>query len=304
MVNQAEQERLPRHWALMANPGVYRIEEAVRELEVDPWTTAGKELRPGDHVVIWKAKCRDEHRGIVALGEVITEPYLSGDRANTYWVDGVELPEGAEVVDIRYMVPPGAPMWLTSETKDVIGDLNVARARGGTVFHVTEEEWRRVVDALGGIPEDSAEARLSRYEPFSPESVEDGREKMLRAVACRRGQSSFRKALMEAYGGVCAVTGCHVAAILEAAHIYPYQDDGRTNEVSNGLLLRSDIHTLFDLGLLGVTEEYQVVVNSQLEGSAYADLHGRRIRLPKTKESKPSKEALQWKLNKASFVRA
>lgn len=70
-------------------------------------------------------------------------------------------------------------------------------------------------------------------------------------VACRRGQLKFRNGLTKCYGAQCQVTGCNIMAILEAAHIKPYSA-ARNMRIDNGLLLRADIHTLFDLNLLGI----------------------------------------------------
>ena len=67
----------------------------------------------------------------------------------------------------------------------------------------------------------------------------------------RRGQQEFRLALLNAFGRRCVISGCDVVGVLEAAHIRPYRGTN-DNHPSNGLLLRSDIHTLFDLNLLGI----------------------------------------------------
>jgi predicted restriction endonuclease len=87
------------------------------------------------------------------------------------------------------------------------------------------------------------------------------------------------------------MTGCGVVPILEACHIMPYK--GRhTNHPQNGLLLRSDLHTLFDQGLIGVNpESMKVVISQNLVGSEYEPLHGRFLRLPSTTKDRPSKEA-------------
>ena len=79
----------------------------------------------------------------------------------------------------------------------------------------------------------------------------DRRQVVERQIRERRGQQQFRDALRERYGDRCLVTGCEVLAVLEAAHISPYRgvDD---NHAANGLLLRADVHTLFDLDLLGI----------------------------------------------------
>ena len=65
-------------------------------------------------------------------------------------------------------------------------------------------------------------------------------------VALRQGQPQFRKSLLTAYRSRCAITGTAVESVLEAAHIWPHKGE-QTNEVWNGLLLRADLHTLFDL---------------------------------------------------------
>ena len=83
---------------------------------------------------------------------------------------------------------------------------------------------------------------------FDPSNIEDARKRISRMIAQRRGQSAFRNNLFDVYGGRCAITGCEVPDVLEAAHIFPYRGED-TNKVVNGLLLRADVHTLFDCGL-------------------------------------------------------
>ena len=82
----------------------------------------------------------------------------------------------------------------------------------------------------------------------------------------RRGQSVFRKQLLAAYNGQCAITRCDVEDVLEAAHIISYKGE-ETNHIGNGLLLRADIHTLFDLGLLAVdATSMRLLVSPQTRG--------------------------------------
>lgn len=79
---------------------------------------------------------------------------------------------------------------------------------------------------------------------------EDARKLVQRAIKQRRGQKNFRNMLLASMA-VCAVTGCTLVDILEAAHIDAYRNDNHNN-IKNGILLRSDIHTLFDLHLLAI----------------------------------------------------
>ena len=94
---------------------------------------------------------------------------------------------------------------------------------------------------------------------FDPSNIEDARKRISRMIAQRRGQRAFRNNLFDAYGGRCAITGCEVPDVLEAAHIFPYRGE-ETNKVKNGLLLRADVHTLFDCGLIAVDEVKMTVL--------------------------------------------
>jgi hypothetical protein len=142
-----------RHWALCANPTTYRINDAVRELLIDWWTTAGKKLAPGDRVAIWKTKDKAGNRGVVALGEVVGEREIRADTDNVYWVAGAGRDEDLERVPIRYVVPPHLPLWLDKEDTDgMLNQLSVAKARGGTVFNLTAEQWEALAKAAGGWP--------------------------------------------------------------------------------------------------------------------------------------------------------
>jgi putative restriction endonuclease len=85
---------------------------------------------------------------------------------------------------------------------------------------------------------------------------------------------------------------------LEAAHIRPFGEGG-AHEVSNGLLLRSDIHKLFDKGYVGVTPDHRFVVSKRLKddfanGRSYYPLDGSEIRLPERVAERPSPRWLEW----------
>jgi hypothetical protein len=94
----------------------------------------------------------------------------------------------------------------------------------------------------------------------------------LRAIKTRRGQPAFRQALLTEYKGTC----CKIEAVLEAAHIITHGDE--TNySVYNGLLLGGDVHTLFDLGLLRISEAGIVMVDISLKNSEYFQYDGNRV---------------------------
>lgn len=140
-----------RCWALFANPDTYRIDEAVIKLTEDTWVTAGRPMRPGDRVLLWKGKGRGAQRGIVALGEVVTEPTPMSDASNPYWVTAPSTSDVQPRVRVRYVVPPALPLWLAAH-EEVLGQLSVSRAKGGTVFNVTDAQWAAVEALAGGWP--------------------------------------------------------------------------------------------------------------------------------------------------------
>jgi len=132
---------------------------------------------------------------------------------------------------------------------------------------------------------------------FEARNLEDERERKLGEIVHRRGQPEFRAKLIDAYGGCCAVTASDAVQALEAAHITPYLGP-QSNHISNGLLLRADIHTLFDLDLLGIDpDSLTVVLSEQLQGTCYEELNGKKLMVPDDPASQPSKVALEhmWK---------
>lgn len=113
-------------------------------------------------------------------------------------------------------------------------------------------------------------------EPYAPDG-RDEREAVVRQIWARRGQGAFRQTLRMQYKDTCLVTGCTLVDLLEAAHINPYRGE-KDNQASNGLLLRADIHTLFDLNLLGIDpESLRIHLHPKLEDSEYARFDGKRL---------------------------
>ncbi len=114
----------------------------------------------------------------------------------------------------------------------------------------------------------------------------------------REGQGTFRLRLIDAYGGRCAITGEKVLPVLEAAHIQPYLGPA-SNHIQNGLLLKSDLHHLYDDGYLTVTPDYSLRVSERIfseygNGREYLALNGRKVILPRGEALRPSREALAW----------
>ena len=129
-------------------------------------------------------------------------------------------------------------------------------------------------------------------------SVEDPRyaESMTKH---RLGQGAFRVVVTDAYQRRCAITGEKTLPVLEAAHIVPYSDKG-PHIVTNGLLLKSDFHTLFDDGYITVTNDYHIEVSKRLRedygnGKDYYKYHGQKlVVLPDQVQQTPDYKFLEW----------
>jgi putative restriction endonuclease len=114
----------------------------------------------------------------------------------------------------------------------------------------------------------------------------------------RLGQGAFRVLVTDAYGRRCAVTRERTLPALEAAHIRPYGDGGR-HEARNGLLLRRDIHSLFDAGYVTVTPDLHFEVSRRIReefenGRHYYGFHGQQILIPQATGHRPDPDALSW----------
>jgi putative restriction endonuclease len=117
-------------------------------------------------------------------------------------------------------------------------------------------------------------------------------------VRPRLGQGAFRLLITDLYERRCAVSREKTLPALEAAHIKPYSEEG-PHVASNGLLLRRDIHSLFDAGYVTVTPDLRFEVSGRIKeefdnGRHYYALHGEPIHVPKRPEDQPDKTLLTW----------
>jgi putative restriction endonuclease len=143
----------------------------------------------------------------------------------------------------------------------------------------------------------SAEEGIDDIEPTEEEKYnnnnKDERPLVNRQIRARRGQKKFRDSLRERYGDICMVTGCTILDILEAAHISPYRGI-KDNHVANGLLLRSDIHTLFDLNLLAVEPKTLIIYIHERALPEYEYIQGKKLIVKKGKSPSNEELELRW----------
>ncbi len=155
--------------------------------------------------------------------------------------------------------------------------------------HIGLNLWRQVQDRI-------------RQRFIEPENEKTGRYGKPHLVSVRIGQAMFRVKIIEAYNQRCAVTQERTLPALEAAHIMPYSAGG-SHDVSNGLLLRRDIHSLFDAGYVTVTPKLKFEVSKSIRkeftnGKDYYALHGKSIVTPevtsKHLDLQPNRDLLTW----------
>ena len=128
---------------------------------------------------------------------------------------------------------------------------------------------------------------------FIPENVVDDRMQVEVTDYKRVGQQKFREELLDIYENRCAITEEHTSSVLQAAHICPYLGS-KSNHLQNGIILRSDLHLLFDNHQLTIdADEYVVQISTDLWGTGYLKFAGKRIHLSADARYRPSKKALK-----------
>lgn len=115
----------------------------------------------------------------------------------------------------------------------------------------------------------------------------------------RLGQGAFRILVTSAYNRNCAISGEKALPVLQAAHIKPYNENG-PNSVDNGILLRSDLHILFDRGYITVTPNYKIEVSGKIKeefdnGKHYYSYNGNKLSvLPQLSDERPNLDFINW----------
>lgn len=160
------------------------------------------------------------------------------------------------------------------------------------------ELWERLMEAAEAarlLRGNAVRGVAERRAPYAPRGPRYGEPQLIRP---RLGQGAFRLAVTDAYKRQCAVSGGRVLPALDAAHIRSYGDGGE-HEVSNGLLLRRDIHSVFDAGYVTFDDDLRMVVSDRVRtdfnnGNEYRRLHGHPLEVPDAVEARPDVAQLRW----------
>lgn len=268
------------------------------------WSTGNtKKIAKGNRVFLLKQG--EEPRGIIAAGWVTSNtayesPHYDEQRA--------ALGDTALRADVEFerVLNPAENNPLSVEDIEV-GPLSTVYWKipaSGTELAedaatALEDLWlgylEKIDRALYPVADEAVDSEGD--DEFVPKDG-DWRTLAFRQIKARRGQQPFRDSLRQRYGDRCLISGCAMMDVVEAAHIKPYRGDA-DNHPANGLLLRADLHTLFDLDLIGIEPATLTVrVHPDAIKAGYGEFDGLQI---KCSPSKPSSEALavRWK----SFIK-
>jgi hypothetical protein len=222
------------------------------------------------------------------------------------------LEVGASRISIRRLDSQANETLSESEVTLGIRYLNAAGGRLGrrTMHYTVAKEvamvslhprlaWSADSDWIEVLGVDPTGSGKTFYRDFG-EAPDDDPARLARfARRVRAGQPRFRRNLIRLYGECCAISGWRPESVLEAAHILLHAESG-VNHSDNGILLRSDLHNLFDEGLLRIDpDSLLVVLHPVLAGTPYWELNGTALR-PRIDESHPDREYLRRRWNAQS----
>ncbi|SDD84060.1 HNH endonuclease [Sanguibacter gelidistatuariae] len=269
----------PHHWDV-----------AKRDLIWDLRTR--RNIERGDTVYFWVAQ-----RGLAGRG-VVTADVVDSPPMGLPWDDAHETRYRGRIGFSRLEDYDGPKLTWT--------ELSAGTGLGGAA-HLAPKSSDSVVEAnlaalfASGAPDQVAMSQTDEEtlsvlnHPDADSLSEDRRELAFAQIRLRQGQPAFRNKLLKAYRRSCAVTGTTTDAVLEAAHILPYRGV-HTNTLSNGILLRADVHTLFDRLLLTIVPRQNgtlVTRTSPSLGGHYAALDDQALAVvPSLSADLPSHEFL------------
>jgi hypothetical protein len=221
-------------------------------------------------------------------------PWIStGDTTDVSWFRAMSdylgiAYEGERIRSMQAILEEVGGAW----DLDSMSSGGAGKQSGGNVrIEAFEALWQRLEDG-GYLPADADDPDAFVNDTFS--NADDALPELtyvLRTILRRRGQPAFRQRLLEAYDRKCAITGCALDAVLEAAHIRAHADGGSMH-VRNGLVLRSDLHTLFDLRQIAVNTEAWTIEAHDSVRAAYDWLHGATFHRPRNEADCPSSRQL------------
>jgi hypothetical protein len=236
-------------------------------------------MKPGQKVYFWRAAGKQKKPcGIVAASILQEEPKIQ--RQFTHPASGRKTfdpgnPELCAPLRIERVFLEKEKMLRKEviQQDDILKQLEIVTMARQTNYPVAAGQAQRIASLLKleSVP------TVPVYRDFGEAPNDDPNELRTFAAKVRRGQPQFREKLIRLYRSKCAITGTEVPDVLEACHILLHSKSG-INHSDNGILLRSDIHVLFDSGMIRINPStLTVIVDPLLTNSVYGQYHGRNL---------------------------
>jgi len=272
--------------------------------EVNFWRPSAKNqfkaLRPGE-LFLFKLHSPDDY--IVGGGTYVHSSILPISLA---W-EAFETANGAEsLVEMRFQVEK-----YREKSESYFSDFQIGCILLEQPFFLPEANWIPISDDWKksiqrgrryDLASDSGKMIFSQLERAMHHSLTiqeaSNRYGEPLLILPRLGQGAFRILVTDVYQRRCAITKERTLPALDAAHIRPFSENG-PNETRNGILLRRDLHALFDQGYITITPSYNVEISKRIKeefenGRDYYRYHGERINLPIYSKDYPSLDFLRW----------
>ncbi|WP_249153023.1 HNH endonuclease [Bradyrhizobium sp. AUGA SZCCT0240] len=245
-----------------------------------------------------KDRLRCPHCKVTNIKQRLTRSPRWACKSGHHFDEPLNEPVAVSTYEARY-----ASSFRSVPPELTVSRLNEAVLRPSDQMSIKEMDLARLEPLLGR----DADALLRRYVSRMPvpgeltvarddslQSVIAERRRVLREISLRRGQKQFRDRLIRRYGVRCQISGYDFTAALEAAHIRPYASS-EDNGAGNGLLLRSDLHTLFDLGFVGIDPDtLRISFNPACMCTGYREFDGILLFVGGTTGPDPSALAQHW----------
>ncbi|WLD23470.1 HNH endonuclease signature motif containing protein [Flavobacterium dauae] len=148
--------------------------------------------------------------------------------------------------------------------------LDYRKLKDGSKLNVIYDKYFHIVET-GNITDG--------FHEYMKEANDDELQKIQVWINQRKNQSKFKLNLLKKYNSQCLISKIKVPELIEAAHIFPHSKSGQNN-IANGILLRTDLHILFDRGLLCIDpENFNVIIDKSLEKTEYQKFHDLKVDL-------------------------
>ncbi len=289
----------------------YQQLSAQKPDEVNFWSPSGRPFKALQEGELFLFKLHAPRNYIVGGGFFVRfsalPPFLAwqafgeknGTKTYAEFCQRLEKYRGRNSIDGTYQVGCSIltePFWFNENDWIPVPEWSNSIVSGKRFFTDTEVGAKLYQDVLARIPQSKHIETTEQNIFVEPDNASRYAEYTTRH---RLGQGAFRVLVTDAYQRRCAITGEKTLPVLEAAHIRPYGQDG-PHSVKNGILLKSDFHTLFDDGYLTITPDLKVEVSQRLHndygnGKDYYKHHGQPLLIIPGQESQlPSRQFLEW----------